>query len=149
MVMSSWPAYLPPLTAPGSLQQDICSLVVSASVVAVYHGLSPDPTSIFQLEWNHIPWKYNSLGSWESPWRWLQTPWVCYKAASYQETECATLYCLITGLLQTRKWREDKEWSEPGLTQFPVPGGSLKHTWGGREATVLLGSVGLIACSRE
>jgi len=45
--------------------------------------------------------------------------------------------------------KKGKEPSEPGLTLFPVPGDSLKHTWGGREGTVPLGSVGLIACSRE
>lgn len=54
-----------------------------------------------------------------------------------------------TGFLQTRKLKEGKEQSEPVLTLFFVPGGSVKHTWGGIEAAALLGSVGLIVCSKE
>lgn len=137
---SSWSAYLPPFTAPVSLQQDLCCLVVRLRLLWLL-GLSRDLASTFCLEWNHILWKAQ-LSSLESP------PGDCSlpeSAIKQYAIRSALLLCLLTGLLQTRKWREGKEQSELVLTLFPVPGGSLKHTCGGREATVLLGSVGLIA----
>lgn len=67
VTVSPWSAYLPPINSTressAGRMQPSC---VSAPVMAVHQRLSPDPASIFHLDWNHIPWKYNSLGSWES-----------------------------------------------------------------------------------
>lgn len=64
---SSWSASLPTLTAPEFSAGHVQLSHASASVMAVDQGLSPDPVSTFNLQQNHIPWKYNSLGSWKSP----------------------------------------------------------------------------------